>query len=308
MTADLPTIGFVGLGDLGMPIAARLLECGHRVVAWNRSPGPLEVLVGRGAVPASSPANVTQQAGLIALCLSSAKAVEAVTFGVDGLLSAHAATGAVIADLTTGTPEDARALAARAAERNVGWVDAPVSGGPPAAEQGTLVIFAGGRSQDVTALRPMFRSMSIQATHMGESGAGQATKLCSQMVFAGNLMIMAEMIVLARRIGIDVERLPGALHGGFADSKPMQIFGPRMARQEFEPRLGSLGLLQDTVRMIQDMAATSDAVTPMLDKAAALYRAAGGSPACPADGDVSRLVMHFEELRHLASPDARSSP
>ena len=115
------------------------------------------------------------------------------------------------------------------------WMDAPVSGGVAGAEQGTLAIMAGGSQESFDRLRSIMSTLSQRFTHMGESGAGQITKVCNQMIVSCNALVIAEVIALARKAGIDAEKIPEALAGGFADSKPLQILGPQMATDTFEP-------------------------------------------------------------------------
>ncbi len=291
-----PVFGFIGLGDMGLPMARRLLAAGHRVVAWNRSPDKLQLLARDGAQVAASPAEVGARAGLIGLCLTSDQAVEAVVFGPEGLLSA-AAPGERrwIADFSTGDPQAARTFAERAAALGTGWVDAPVSGGVRGAGSGQLVVFAGGQAQDVEALGPLMAPLAVRVTHMGPSGAGQATKICNQMIVACNVMMIAETLAAGRRAGVDIARLPQALAGGFADSAPLQIFGPRMAEHQFAPRLGAIGLMAKDLGLAQRLAAGGPGQTPLTSLCAELY-ALAGRPAISKDDDLSKLIGLFEPL------------
>ena len=126
-------------------------------------------------------------------------------------------------------------LAQAASAHDVIWIDSPVSGGTAGAEQGTLVIFAGGDAQTITELTPVYNVLSQRVTRMGDTGTGQATKICNQLIVAANSALIAEAVALADRAGVDTTLLAPALAGGFADSKPFQILAPRMATHTFEP-------------------------------------------------------------------------
>jgi 3-hydroxyisobutyrate dehydrogenase-like beta-hydroxyacid dehydrogenase len=290
-------IGFIGLGDMGLPMARRILAAGHQLVVWNRSREKLDLLAGEGAVVAASPADLMDQADLVGLCLTSDQAVETVAFGPQGLfgVGVGAVAGKVVADFSTGAIAAAVSFAERAKAQGAAWVDAPVSGGVPAAEEGRLIVFAGGKGQALEALDPMFSAVAAKVTHLGPAGAGQTAKLCNQAIVACNLLVIAETLALARKAGVDVERLPGALKGGFADSAPLQIFGPRMAAHAFEPRLGAIDLMIKDVRMANDLADVASARMPMLELARVLYEEALASPALDTSSDLSRLIGLFEQ-------------
>jgi 3-hydroxyisobutyrate dehydrogenase-like beta-hydroxyacid dehydrogenase len=296
--SDDRAFGFVGLGDMGLPMARRILASGRKLIAWNRSPEKLKQLGREGAIIAATPAEVGSKATLIGLCLASEMAVEEVVFGSEGVLSQSPPIPARrwIADFSTGSPSMARKFSQRAWCTDVGWVDAPVSGGVPAATKGTLTVFVGGNLADLEALHPLLDILAARTTHMGPSGAGQAAKLCNQMIVSSNLMVIAETFAVARRAGVDVNRLTDALRGGFADSAPLQIFGPRMAGHQFTPRLGSIGLMRKDVGLIRDLASESGGNTPLSALCASLYEAIAGSQAISFDDDLSKLIGLFEPL------------
>lgn len=289
------TIGFLGLGDMGIPMVRRLAAAGHDVIVWNRSRKKAERLAGEGVRIAETPAGVAGEAELIGLCLLSHVAVEEIAFGPAGLFSHDNPRVRAIADFSTGAAEAAQDFARRAATHGVDWVDAPVSGGVPAAASGRLIIFAGGEQTAIDRLGPLFAPLSIRVTRMGGSGAGQAAKICNQAFVVANMMVMAETMAMARRAGIDVARLPEALAGGFADSVPFQIFGPRMAAHAFEPRLGAIAVMAKDAGLARAFAERFGANVPMLRAAQAIYAgiAEGGSP--EPDDDVSALIRLYEE-------------
>lgn len=287
-------IGFAGLGDMGMPVARRILAAGHDLTVWNRSREKLDMLEREGAAVAESPAALMEAADLVGLCLTSDRAVEAVAFGPQGLFSAPKCAGKVVADFSTGAIDAAVSFAERAQALGASWVDAPVSGGVPAAESGGLIVFAGGEASAIDALGPLLHAVAAKVTHLGPAGTGQTTKLCNQAIVACNLMVIAETLALARKAGVEVERLPEALKGGFADSAPLQIFGPRMAAHAFEPRLGAIDLMIKDVGLASALAQASHATTPMLACARTLYGHALASTAIDTTADLSKLINLFE--------------
>ncbi|MGJ8544523.1 MAG: NAD(P)-dependent oxidoreductase [Sulfitobacter sp.] len=287
-------IGFVGLGDMGLPMARRLLAQGHEVIAWNRSPEPLAALAAQGAIAADSPAEVMGQAELLGLCLASHVAVEAVAFGPGGLFSAEQITVRAVADFSTGAAEAAQDFAARAEAQGVAWVDAPVSGGVAAAQSGELIVFAGGQAAAIAALAPLLEAVSARVGHMGPSGSGQVTKICNQMIVASNVIAIAEVTAFARKAGVDVAQLAPALAGGFADSAPLRIFGPRMAAHEFTPRLGAIGLMRKDAILAQELAAKLGAQVPLTNAARAVYDQAESHSAMTMDSDLAALVQLYE--------------
>jgi 3-hydroxyisobutyrate dehydrogenase len=174
-------------------------------------------------------------------------------------------------------------------------VDAPVSGGVLAAAKGTLIVFAGGEAEALEALQPMLAAVSSRVTHMGKAGSGQVAKLCNQMIVSCSLMVIAETMAMARKIGLNGERLPDAFRGGFADSAPLQVFGPRMASRTFEPRLGAIGLMAKDTALIKAMSAQTAVRTPVLDLVQSLYAEVLRTPGFDAEQDISRLVDIFEQ-------------
>jgi len=169
------------------------------------------------------------------MCLTDAAAVDEVVFGPDGLATAKGA-GKLVVDFSSIHPDAARSIAARLKDANgMGWIDAPVSGGTPGAEQGTLAVMAGGDAADIERVRPYVLAMARRLTHMGPLGAGQTTKLCNQVIVGCAMAVLAEATRLAVNAGIDAKRLPEALAGGFADSIPLQLFVPRMVQGIHSP-------------------------------------------------------------------------
>ncbi|HAW40513.1 MAG TPA: 2-hydroxy-3-oxopropionate reductase, partial [Pseudomonas sp.] len=233
--SDLPTIAFAGIGLMGLPMCRRLLAAGYRLVVWNRSSAKCQPLVDLGARAVATPAELCAEADVVLLCLADTAAVREVLFGKGGVAEGGKA-GKLLVDHSSLEPTATRDMAAELEFRcGMRWVDAPVSGGTAGAEAGTLAIMAGGRAEDVERVRPILMNLGQRLTHMGEVGAGQVTKVCNQMIVACNALVIAEVVALAERAGVDASLLAPALAGGFADSRPLQILAPQMAASEFEP-------------------------------------------------------------------------
>ncbi len=286
-------IGFAGLGDIGLPMAMRLQEVAGPVTVWNRTAAKAENVLAQGARIASSPAALASQCHLVGICLTSDDAVDDVVFGKDGLLAAPIETTLAIVNLSTGVPQRSVDFAERAERLGAHWVDAPVSGGVPAASKGRLTLFLGGRDDAIATAEPLLAALGEHRTVMGAVGAGQATKLCNQMIVATNLLAIAEAVATARRAGIDVARLPQALRGGFADSAPLQVFGPRMAAHQYEPRLGAIRLMLKDIEAARIMAEGAGATSPVSDFVAETYRSIEGRN-LSLDVDLAALVELFE--------------
>ncbi|KPA92677.1 NAD(P)-dependent oxidoreductase [Pseudomonas sp. RHF3.3-3] len=235
MNSVLPALGFAGIGLMGLPMCRRLLAAGYPLTVWNRSPHKCAELVAAGARQVATPAELCAQADVVMLCLADTAVVQEVVFGVDGVAQA-AKTGQLLVDFSSLEPTATRQMAARLlAERGVRWLDAPVSGGTAGAEAGSLAIMAGGEVADLERVRPVLLTLGQRVTHMGAVGAGQVTKACNQMIVACNALVIAEVVALAERSGVDASLLAEALGGGFADSRPLQILAPQMAESRFEP-------------------------------------------------------------------------
>ena len=230
------TIGFIGLGLMGRPMAKNLLKAGYPVVAHNRSRGPVDDLVSAGATAASSPAEVARQANRIITMVPDSPDVELVLDGPDGVFSAMQ-PGTIVIDMSSITPETTRRLAERARSLGGALMDAPVSGGDIGAIQGTLSIMVGGDAANFTAVKPILDVMGNpdKVVHIGESGAGQLCKLCNQMVIGGTLVAVAEALALARKAGVDAAKVREALLGGFAQSRVLEVHGERALKGTYKP-------------------------------------------------------------------------
>jgi 3-hydroxyisobutyrate dehydrogenase-like beta-hydroxyacid dehydrogenase len=264
-------LGFIGIGLMGRPMTLRLLAAGHEVAVWNRTRDKLGAVVEKGARAAASPAEVVRAAQIVMMCVTDQHAAHEVLFGRSGMIEA-AEAGKLVVDFSSIAPASAREFAAKLEQKAMGLIDAPVSGGVAGAEKGSLAIMAGGKPEHIERVRPVVMHLAQRFTRMGDSGAGQATKLCNQVIVGSLIAVIAEAIRLAEAAGVDATRLPEALKGGFADSLPLQIFGARMASRTFEPSLGSSAIMLKDLDNAAAVARENKVPLPMAGTAMQLYR------------------------------------
>ncbi|WP_245986337.1 NAD(P)-dependent oxidoreductase [Azospirillum thermophilum] len=225
------TVGFIGLGLMGKPMARALARAGARLVVSNRSPAAVAELAGEGMIPATGPAAVAGQADDIVLMLSDTVAVETVA---DALLPVLR-PGHLVIDMGTTAVAATRALAGKVRAAGADWLDAPVSGGTVAAEAAGLTIMAGGREESFARALPLFQAMGRRITLVGGSGAGQVAKCANQVIVALTIGAVAEALALARAAGVDPARVRDAIRGGFAESRILELHGGRMVTGDFTP-------------------------------------------------------------------------
>ncbi|WP_028221093.1 NAD(P)-dependent oxidoreductase [Paraburkholderia oxyphila] len=287
-------VGFCGLGLMGVPMARRLLGAGVALRVWNRSPNKAWTLAAASranCTVCSTPAEVARQADLIVLCLTDGAAVDAVTFGAEGLAVGAGTAGAapLIVDHSSVAPSLTRTLAVRwHAATGGAWVDAPVSGGTSGAAAGTLAIMAGGNEDAVKSIEPLAAHYAARVTRMGDIGTGQATKLANQTIVATAIAALAEATLLARRAGIDAGRIPEALRGGWADSVLLQTVQPRMLAPVAQAT-GTIRTMLKDFDAIQALAHETGAPLPL----AGLVRQwlARAVEAGYGDADISQIVQ-----------------
>lgn len=228
------TIGFIGLGFMGKPMARNLQAAGATMIIHSRSAGPVEELVAEGMTGAASPADVAAQAEMVILMLTDTTAVELVLTGPSGILTGLTADTLVI-DMGTTLMTTTQALAAKVHDAGGAYLDAPVSGGTMGAEAGTLTIMAGGDDDAMDRAAPLFDVLGAKTTHVGGIGAGQVAKAANQVIVGLTIGAVAEGLSLARKAGIDPAKVREALGGGFADSRILEVHGKRMVDKTFAP-------------------------------------------------------------------------
>lgn len=289
-------VGFCGVGLLGLPIVRRLLAANYELHIWNRTADKLSALRSEGAVIAESPAAVARAAPVVCLCLLDATAVEHVVFGRDGIESSRGVD--LLIDHSSIPPAKTRIFSERLlASTGTTWVDAPVSGGVAGAEAGTLAVMAGGPLEAVERAYAVMRAYASRVTHVGASGCGQTVKLCNQTIVATTLAAIAEAVALARSSGIDPELLPQALQGGWADSKLLQLFVPRMITPP-ENMIGAVTTLLKDLDAVADLGCQTRTPLPVGAAAQQLFRLAAslGFGAM----DLSAVARVFDRLAGAA--------
>jgi 2-hydroxy-3-oxopropionate reductase len=230
------TLGFIGLGLMGKPMAKNLLAKGYSLVVHSRSRGPVDELVAAGAKAADTPAEVARQARTVLTMVPDSPDVVKVLEGANGVFGALQADSLLI-DNSTIAPAVAQRLAARAAELGSTMLDAPVSGGEIGAINASLSIMVGGEVAAFERARPVLEAMgnAERIIHIGPSGSGQVCKVCNQMVIGGTLAAVSEAFGLARKAGVDASRVRAALLGGFASSRVLEVHGERILKSNYVP-------------------------------------------------------------------------
>ena len=228
------TVGFIGLGIMGKPMAKNLIEAGHELVVYNRTPKKAEELAGAGAVVAASPREVAEHSDVVVTMLPDSPQVEEVLVGEEGVFEG-VKEGALIVDMSTISPVITEELAARAKEKGASMLDAPVSGGDVGAIEGTLSIMVGGSDEDFQRARPLFEAMGKTVTHVGGSGAGQVVKAANQIVVALTIEAVSEALVLGSKAGVAPGKILDVLGGGLAGNKVMEVKREKMLTHSFDP-------------------------------------------------------------------------
>jgi len=249
------TVGFIGLGIMGRPMAKNLLKAGHPLVVHNRSQAAVQELTGLGAKAAPSPRAVAEQAQVVLTMLPNSPDVELVALGAGGLIES-ARPGSLLVDMSTISPIVSQKAAAALKPRGMAMLDAPVSGGEKGAIDAALSIMVGGEQADFARALPLFQAMGKTITHIGPIGAGGFVKLANQIIVAINLTAIAEALTLGTRAGIDLERMITALAGGLAGSRCLDQKKPNYLSGTYNPgfridlHYKDLGLIMEAGRAL----------------------------------------------------------
>jgi 2-hydroxy-3-oxopropionate reductase len=256
------TIGFIGLGVMGKPMAGHLLKAGYRLVVHNRSRGPVDELVAAGATAAASPAEVARAATVVITMLPDTPDVERVLTGPDGVLSAIQ-KDAIVIDMSSISPVATERLAKAVAEKGASMLDAPVSGGEIGAINAALSIMVGGEEAAFNRAKPILEKMgnAEKIIHIGKSGAGQVCKVCNQVAIGGALSGVSEAIALAKKAGVDAGKVRQALLGGFAASRVLEVHGERMLTGNYKPGFRAK-LYQKDLRLANEAAGANGVAVP----------------------------------------------
>jgi 3-hydroxyisobutyrate dehydrogenase-like beta-hydroxyacid dehydrogenase len=262
-------IGLVGLGLMGAGFARRLIATGHAVSGYDPDAARMREAEALGVRAVASAAAVAQSADIILVSVINTAAVEDAATGPRGV-TANDIAGKVVVDLSTTEIKATLRIADQLQQAGAMFVDAPVSGGPGAAESGTLAIMAGGPDAAIARIAPVMAQLG-QMTHMGGAGAGQATKLVNQTVVLTNYCVLAEALRLGEAYGVDTRKIAQALAPGHAGSNLMPVLLPRMIEEDFAPRGYVRQVLKD-LEMLQSAAADQHVAMPMAAQALTLYR------------------------------------
>jgi 2-hydroxy-3-oxopropionate reductase len=286
-------LGFIGLGIMGAPMCGHLIAAGHTLVVHTRSRVP-EALVAAGATACADAQAVASQAEVVFTMLPDTPDVERVLFGERGV-AAGLEPGKAVVDMSSISPIETQAFAARITALGCDWLDAPVSGGEVGAKAASLTIMVGGSDTAFARVEPLLRCIGRNITHVGAAGAGQVTKVANQIIVALNIAAVAEALVFAAKAGADPSRVRQALMGGFASSRILEVHGERMIKRSFDPGF-RIGLHQKDLNLALQGARALGVALPNTAQTAQLMQA------CAAHGmaglDHSALVRALELLAH----------
>lgn len=268
----MTTVGFIGLGIMGGPMAANLVQAGYDVIGYNRSRPKVDRLVEQGGRAAAGIAEAVRDADFVITMLPDSPDVEAVVLGEDGVL-AHAKAGTVLIDCSTIRPDTARQVAAAGAERSIPVLDAPVSGGEQGAIDGALSIMVGGDDAAFATAGAVLDVVGKTIVRVGPSGAGQTVKAANQLIVAGNIALLAEAMVFLEAHGVDTDAGLRVLGGGLAGSKVLETKGAKMQGREFAPGF-RIELHHKDMGIVAAAAREAGVVTPLGALAGQLVAAA----------------------------------
>ncbi len=286
-------LGYIGMGTMGLPMAANLIAAGHDVTVYNRTAARADQLVEKGAARAETAAELAATVDVTMLCLATPAVCEEMLLGPDGVIAAMP-EGTLLIDFSSNGPDTAERCDEAAAAGGVGYLDAPVSGGPGGAKDGTLAIMAGGREEDFARAGPLLDIMGGAVHHMGKVGTGSVAKIANQIIVGTSLAVLAEAFLMAAKYGLDMRQLLDVLMASSSGSKAMERnIGGKILRRDFEPDFSvdllskDLGLAMSLARQTGVRAATVAMADMLLREAQSLGH---GSK------DIASVVKVLEEL------------
>ena len=289
------TIGFIGLGVMGKPMAKNLVRKGYSLIVFDIKPEPVAELVEMGAKSGCSPADVASKSDIVITMLPNSPHVVSVISGKDGALEGLAA-GKLIIDMSSISPVISRKMAALAAEKGIEFLDAPVSGGEPKAIDGTMSIMVGGKEEVFESVKDILLSMGASAVLIGEIGAGNICKLANQIMVAMHLASVSEAMVFAEKAGVDPEKVYQAIRGGLAGSTVLDAKMDRILDRNFKPG-GPIWMHTKDLLNVRDAALEIDAPIPMTTQILEAMKA------CKCDGksfdDHCGIIQYWEKLANV---------
>jgi 3-hydroxyisobutyrate dehydrogenase-like beta-hydroxyacid dehydrogenase len=275
-----PTVGFIGLGSQGGPIARRIVDAGFPLTLWARRTETLAPFAATPATTATSPALLAERSEIVGVCVTGDDDVDEVVLGPHGVLAGTAPGGTVVIHSTV-HPQTCVRLARAAADRGVQLIDAPVSGGGPAASQGTLLVMVGGEEATVNRVRPVLETFGDPIIHLGPVGAGQTAKLVNNLAFTAHIAVALDTFAFVERLGLDPEAMARVLERGSGGSRAASVIAGSILD------LSDLGqvagpLLQKDFQLISDVArsrhvALPDSILLLAEQSLALLRQASAS-------------------------------
>ena len=268
--ANKPSVGFIGLGIMGLPMAGHILKAGYPLTVYNRTRSKTRALGAEGAAVAASPSEVAANSRMIITMVSDSPDVQEVVAGSEGVLDGIR-SGSVVMDMSTISPQVERDLDRQLREKGCALVDAPVSGGDVGAQNATLAIMAGGDREAFDRAVPIFETMGKTITYCGPVGSGQLTKLCNQILVAVTLMGVSEALVFAGKNGLDQRVMVEAVKGGAAGSWQLSNLAPRVVDRDFAPGF-MVDLIQKDLRLVMESGAAAQAALPATSLVNQLFR------------------------------------
>ncbi len=274
------SISVLGLGMMGRPMIRKLLEAGCDVRGWNRSALPPDLTEG---IPLCQTMEEASRSAVCLMMLLDSTAVDAVLEQMEPYLYA----GQIVIDMSSSDPTHSTIHAQRLAAKGVGWIDAPVSGGPEGAVAGTLAIMAGGTASDFESAGPVLNILGGNVVHVGGPGMGHVVKIINQVIVGLTIEAVAEGLTLAEKSGLDPQLVQQALKGGFADSKILQIHGTRMVKRSYKPGGKATIQLKD-LRLAQALAKTATVRLPHVESLITFYERL----VAQMDGELDHSAIH----------------
>ncbi|MBB6730987.1 NAD(P)-dependent oxidoreductase [Cohnella sp. CBP 2801] len=284
-------IGFIGLGTMGLPMAANLLRKGYAVTVYNRTPAKADELASEGAAVAATPREAADRADVVITIVSNDSAVEEIYYGADGILNGLR-PGTKLIDSSTISPALARRLAADASAAGGSFLDAPVTGSKDGAIQGTLLFMVGGAEETIEACRDIFLAMGREIIRMGESGSGATAKLGHNAIVGINAAGLIEGMAIAAKGGLDMESFVRVVQGGGAASKQADLKGPKIVAGDYSVQF-ALSLMLKDLRLASVLSDGMGVPTPMLEAAKSMFQA--GDAKGYGDDDLAALSRVYEE-------------
>ena len=262
-------VGFIGLGVMGQSMAGHILEAGHELFVYNRTKSKAKNLVDKGATWLDTPKEVAEATDIVITIVGYPKDIEEVYYGETGLFTgAH--SGSLFIDMTTSTPSLAVQLADKGKELNVGVLDAPVTGGDVGAREGRLAVLVGGHEADLKKAKPVIDTFAANVTHFGEHGAGQHAKAVNQIMVAGTMLGLAEMMTYAKTAELPLDKIVKTIGSGAASNRSLDNYGPRIIQDDYTPGFFVKHFVKD-LKIALDESKKMELELPMTELAHKLY-------------------------------------